>query len=146
MAKVTAAEWLAKWGTNLGASSTYITNGVNKVQTAPGVSAAAAQDRMLAGVTAAVQNGTWAKRVSGVSLQSWQQAMIKKGIPRLTQGISTAQQNKTQQISALLTAVDASAQAANQLPKGGLEQGIARANAFMRAMSANAPKRTGQGG
>lgn len=145
MAKTTASQWLQKWGTNLNASSQYIKNGVNNVQIAPGVQAAAAADRMVAGVQAAVANGTWQRKVSAVSLQSWRDAMINKGIPRLAQGVTQAQANKTQQITALLAAVDTAANAANQLPKGGLEQGIARATTFMRAMSAAAPKRTGGG-
>lgn len=143
MAKVNAQQWLQKWGTNLNASGTYITNGVNNVQVAPGVSAAAAADRMLAGVQASITNGTWQRKVSSVSLQSWKDAMIKKGIPRLTQGVTQAQANKGGQITALLAAVDNAAAQANALPKGGLEQGIARATTFMRAMSAAAPKKTG---
>ena len=44
---------------------------------------------------------------------------------------------------ALLAAVDTAKAAANALPRGGLEQGISRANAYMRAMSAAAPKKRG---
>lgn len=141
----TAQQWLQKWGTNLNAAGQYIKTGVQAVQQAPGVSAAQAADRMLAGVTASIQNGTWQRNVSAVSLQSWQNAMINKGIPRLQQGVSTAQQNKVAQITALLTAVQTAQGAVAAMPKGGLEQGIARATAFMRAMSAAAPKKTGQG-
>lgn len=143
MALPTAQAWLQKWGTNLNAAGTYIKNGVSAVQTAPGVSAAAASDRMLAGVTASIQNGNWQRAVSGVSLQSWQNSMINKGIPRIAQGVTQAQANKVPQITALLSAVSSAAQQANALPKGGLEQGIARATTFMRAMSAAAPSKSG---
>lgn len=145
MAKVNAQQWLQKWGTNLNASGTYIKNGVQRVQTAPGVSAAAASDRMLQGVQASIANGTWQRNVSKVSLQDWQNAMINKGIPRLAQGVTQAQTTKVNSVTALLSAVDTASAAANQLPKGGLEQGIARATTFMRAMSAAAPKKTGAG-
>lgn len=143
MARVNAQQWLQKWGTNLNASTSYIKDGVNRVTTAPGQQAAAASDRMLAGVTQSVQSGKWAAAVGKVTLQQWQQAMVNKGIPRLAQGVTGAQANKVGQITALLTAVDTATQAANALPKGGLEQGIARANAYMRAMSAAAPSKTG---
>lgn len=143
MAKTNAQQWLQKWGNNLNGASQYITNGVNAVTQAPGVSAAQASDRMLAGITASVQSGNWARKVAAVPLQSWKDSMIKKGIPRLAQGVAQAQANKVGSITALLAAVDTAANAANQLPKGGLEQGIARATTFMRAMSAAAPKRTG---
>lgn len=141
MAKLTAQQWLQKWGTNLTASATYIKNGVNTVQTAPGVSAAAAADRMLASITQSVQSGAWAKAVSAVPLQAWKDAMINKGIPRLSQGVAGAQANKVQAVTNLLTAIDTSVASIASLPKGGLENNIARSTAFMRAMSANAPKR-----
>jgi hypothetical protein len=135
MAKVTAQQWLTKWGTNLNAASQYITNGVNNVQTAPGVSAAAAQDRMLQNLTQAVTSGRWAKAVSGVSLADWKSAMTTKAIPRIPQGVTSAQKSATQTITNLLSAVDTAAQAANAIPKGGLQQSIQRATAFMTAMA-----------
>jgi len=135
MAKVTPQQWLTKWGTNLNSSSQYITQGVNNVQTAPGVAAAAAQDRLLANFQAAVTSGRWAKAVSGVSLADWKSAMTTKAIPRIPQGVAAAQKNDVQTITNLLSAVDSAAQAANAVPKGGLQQSIQRAAAFMTAMS-----------
>lgn len=135
MARVNAQQWLQKWSSNLNGAGTYITNGVNRVTVAPGQSAAAAADRMIAGVQAAVNSGKWAKRVSSVSLQDWQSAMIKKGIPRLQQGTAQAVATKTDRITTLLSNVDAAAAVANALPKGGLQQGIQRATAFMTEMS-----------
>jgi hypothetical protein len=144
MARVTPQEYLTKWGTNLNAAGVYIKSGVNKVSVAPGVSAAAASDRMLAGVTQAIQTGTWQRAVSGVSLQSWQDAMINKGIPRLPTGIATAQKTKVDRITTLLSNVDAAAATANALPRGGLQQGIARATAFMTDMSARSAASKGR--
>lgn len=143
MAKLTAQQWLQKWGTNLTSSTTYIKAGVNGVQTAPGQSAAAAADRMLAGITEAVQSGAWGKAVAAVPLQAWKDSMINKGIPRLSQGVTQAQATKVQAVTNLLTAIDTSVASIAGLPKGGLENNIARSTAFMRAMSANAPKRQG---
>jgi hypothetical protein len=136
MARVNSQQWLQKWSTNLNAAGTYIKNGVNAVTVAPGQAAAAAQDRFLAGVTQAVQNGKWARNVSAVSLQQWQSAMINKGIPRIAQGTAQAVQTKGPAIDTLLANVSAAQAAIASLPKGGIEQGIARATAFMRAMSA----------
>lgn len=141
MAKVNAQQWLQKWGTNLGAASQYITSGVNRVTVAPGQQAAAASDRMLAGVTASVTSGAWGARVSAVTLPQWQQAMLQKGIPRLQTGISAAQQNKQASITTFLSAVDAAAADAHALPKGNLQQNIARSVAFQTSMSARAPRR-----
>lgn len=135
MAKVTAAQWLDKWGRRLNAASTDISSGVNQVQTAPGQLAAQAQDRMLANLTAAITSGLWAKRVGAVSLADWKAAMTNKGIPRIAAGVTQAQKSAGSTISNLLTAVDAAAAQANAIPKGGIEQSIQRATAFMRAMS-----------
>lgn len=135
MARVNGNEWLTKWGTNLNNSGTYIKNGVNRVTVAPGQSAAAAQDRLVAGFNAAVTSGKWARNVSAVSLQSWQSAMIDKGIGRISAGVTQAQKTKVDKITRLLANVDGAAAAANALPKGGLAQGIARATAFMQKMS-----------
>ena len=135
MARVTAQGWLDKWSNNLNAASPYIKAGVQAVQVAPGQQAAAAQDRMLAGVTASVTSGKWAQNVAKVSLSEWQNAMINKGMGRIAAGTAAAKVTKVAAITTLLNNVDQAAAAANNLPKGGLEQGIARATAFMRAMS-----------
>jgi hypothetical protein len=141
MVRVNSQQWLQKWSNNLNAAGTYITSGVQRVTTPPGQAAAAAQDRMIAGITAAVQSGKWARNVSAVSLQDWQNAMIKKGIPRIAQGTAQAVATKGPAIDALLANVATAQAAVAALPKGGIEQGIARATAFMRAMSAASGKR-----
>lgn len=141
MAKVTAQQWLQKWGTNLSAAAPYITSGVARVTTAPGIAAAAAAPTMLANITASVTSGAWAARVSSVPLSAWQSAMTTKGIPRLSQGITQAQATKTNAISTFLSAVDAAVADTNTLQRGNLEQNIARSAAFQRSMSARAPKK-----
>lgn len=143
MARVNAQEWLAKWGQNLNSAGSYIKAGVNKVSVAPGVAAAAAQDRMLAGIQEAVTSGLWARRVAGVSLADWQSAMINKGIAHISQGVAQAQKTKVSEIQALLSAIDSVQSTVNSMPKGGLENNVARAVAWMREMSAAAPKKKG---
>ena len=144
MAKVNAQEWLDKWGRRLNAVNADMKAGIERVQTAPGKEAAKEAERMLKNLMEAVQSGRWGKAVSSVSLDEWKQAMINKGIPRISQGVTTAQKTKEANIAALLTAVDKAAAAANALPKGGLEESIARATTFMREMSKNAPKKQGK--
>lgn len=141
MARVNSAQWLDKWGRRLSAAGPDITAGINRVQEAPGVKAAASAQLMLQKLTESITSGVWAKNVSAVSLGAWRDAAINKGVPRIQQGIAGAQKNKGQVIDQLLTAVDAAAAVSNALPKGGIEQSIARASAFMREMSARAPKK-----
>jgi len=65
--------------------------------------------------------------------------MTLKAIPRIPQGVTQAQKTKTAVITSLLNAVDAAAATANALPKGNIQQSIARASAFMMAMNAAKP-------
>lgn len=136
MAQVTAQQWLDKWGRRLNAAGTDITAGVKAVTTAPGQLAAQAQSLMLQRITEAITSGLWAKNVSAVSLASWQNSMISKGIPRIGAGVTAAQASKVQVITNLLSAVETARQAALALPKGTIDNSIARFAAFARAMQA----------
>jgi hypothetical protein len=139
MARVNSQQWLDKWGRRLGAAGTDIQAGVQNVKTAPGQKAAAAKATYVNNVTAAAD--VWAKNVSKVGLGDWQSAMINKGIPRLQQGITQAQQTKAAKIQQTLASVDAAVGDIANMPRGTLEQNIARSVAFQRAMAARAPKR-----
>jgi len=139
--RVNAQQYLDKWGRRLNAAGQDISTGVNRVTEAPGVAAARAQQLMVQRWMEAIQNGTWAKNVSAVSLDDWKNAIIKKGIPRIAQGVAQAQTSKVQVIQNLLDAVDQASQAARAIPKGGIEQSIQRASAYMRKMQELAPRR-----
>jgi hypothetical protein len=69
--------------------------------------------------------------------------MKNKGIPRLQTGIARAQTTKLGRWQSLLTAVDAAVADTNALPRGDINQNLARANAFALSMHNRAPKRTG---
>lgn len=141
MARVNASQWLDKWGRRLGAAGPDIQNGIARVTVSPGVQAAAAASLWAQGVTQAAADGTFANNVGKVSLQDWKDSMTTKGIPRLQQGIAQAQSKKQNKIATFLTAVDGAVADVSALPRGGLEQNIARSVAFQRSMSARAPKR-----
>ena len=143
MARVNAQGWLDKWGRRMNAAGQDMQAGVDRVQVAPGEAAANAQALFQQRLLDAIANGSWARGVRSVSLGDWKQAMKDKAIPRIGQGVTQAQRTKQARIGALLSAVDAAAAEANTLPKGNLENSIARATAFMRGMAQRAPKRTG---
>lgn len=137
MTRVTPAQYMQKWQAGINGSTAYITAGVNAVKTAPGIAAAAAQNLMLQNLTAAVTSGRWAQAVSGVSLQSWQQAMLTKGIPNLSAGVQLATTQKLPAITTLLQNVDNAVSSLASTPRGNLQQNIQRAVQFMTAMSAS---------
>lgn len=78
--RVTPSQAKDKWASRLGAASTEITNGVNRVTVPPGQAAAAKFDKWLAGVQASAQK--WRSRVASVPLETWKAATLA-GIPRI---------------------------------------------------------------
>jgi hypothetical protein len=141
MARTNAQQWLEKWSRRLNAAGPDIQTGIDRVKEAPGMAAARAQALFAQRLMESINNGTWAKNVSAVSLQSWQDSMKNKGIPRLATGVSQAVKSKAQVIGDLLSAVDTASAAAKEIPKGGIDASIARASAYMRKMQELAPKR-----
>jgi len=143
MARLNAQQYLDKWGRRLSAAGPDISAGVDRTSKDPGSLAAAAQGRWSASLADPKTQAAWAHNVAAVGPAAWKTAMKNKGIPRLQQGIAAAQTNKVQRITNLLSAVDATSADIAALPKGGLEQNIARSVAWQRGMSARAPKRNG---
>jgi hypothetical protein len=123
----------AKWATNLGNATATMTAGVQAVQTSPTALAAQHPDSYLAGVQQAVSSGKWARNLQAVSLQSWQQDMIQKGIPRVSQG-ANASKGKVQSFQSQLLPFVYNLR--SQLPpRGGLGQNVARMTAFVQGMA-----------
>lgn len=88
--RVTAEEFRAKHAANTNAASEYMVAGINRVTEAPGAKAAAAQTKMKANLVKAIDSGKWARRVKGVSLEDWKDAMINKGVGRVSEGLEGA--------------------------------------------------------
>ena len=100
------------------------------VTVAPGKSAALAKDLWLQKISASADK--WARRVSAVSLQDWQDAMINKGINRIASGTQAAIPKMTAFMTDFLPFVDQGVAAIKNMPKGNVEAGIARAAAMIR--------------
>lgn len=130
MPMITPDQAQAKWVRNTTAAVQSITDGVNAVTVAPGQKAAAQQQFWLSQLQASA--GKWAKNVAAVSLQDWQQAMITYGIPRVAQGVQAKQAKYGAFATKFFPYLQQGVNAVNQLPKGGLEAGIARATAMIR--------------
>lgn len=80
----TPQEATEAWVTGLGQAGPAIEAGVKRVQTAPGVLAAQQKAKYLAGVQEKAEK--WANNVQRVDLPSWQNSMLKLGVPRVAQG------------------------------------------------------------
>lgn len=118
------------WASRLGAADAEIRAGVSRVTQAPGEAAAQQADAWIAGIQRS--RDKWARNVSAVTLSQWQNAMITKGLPRIAQGAQQAIPKVQQFMTQFLPYVEQGAATVRQMPKGTVEQGIARAAAMIR--------------
>lgn len=78
----------AKWSRNTRGATESYKQGVMAVTESPTAKAAAAQDRYVAGVQAAVDSGKYRDGLMAVSLTDWQQAAATTGASRLASGVA----------------------------------------------------------
>ena len=135
MAKLTPAEMAEKWARNLSGATVDIRRGVERVTESPTEKAAAAQEKMLQRLTDRVNDGTWAARLRGVSLQEWKDKMLVVGVGRITAGVQAAAPKMTAFASELLSFEDTLKARIDGMPDVTLEDSIARATAWIRGMS-----------
>ena len=105
-----------------------------QVSEAPGIRAAQQVDAMRAGILESLDNGTWQRAVSGVSLGDWQDAMINKGIPRLAVGVDQATTKIRDKIATLLQEVESAQTAVDRMPKGTFQDSLNRMTQFSTLM------------
>ena len=74
------ADIARKWSRNLAASTDAMRQGVMAVTVNPAEKAIARQDAYIQGVQRAVATGSYARGLRKVTLQSWQDSMVKKGL------------------------------------------------------------------
>jgi len=133
--KVTPEQYAEKHARNLKASTPDIRRGVERVTEAPTVKAAAAQAKMLARLTEAVQSGKWASGLRRVTLEDWKAKMLEKGVPRIAAGIDAAYDKVVSFASELLPFQATLQGRIDGMPDLTLEDNIARASDWMRGMA-----------
>jgi hypothetical protein len=124
-----------KWATRLGAATQQITQGVNAVTVNPAAKAAAASQQYLNGVNAAVASGKYQRGLGRVTLQSWQDAMLTKGLPRIATGATQAKPKFSAFMAKWMPYQQGLQQKLQQMPRGDLQTNIQRA---VMAMEYNA--------
>jgi hypothetical protein len=125
----------AKWARNLGNSVDSIRAGVQALQTSPTESAAAQQDRYLNGVQNAVSSGKWVRGLRRVSLADWQQAMVTKGLNRVSSGATAAIPKMTAFQNQWQPFLQANAAKVRAMPKATLQDRLNRMVAMATANS-----------
>jgi|SRR6185437_6786173 len=125
-----ASDVANKWKTNFGAAGPAWANGIDSVQVAPGIAAAAAVDRYVAGVNNSAPK--YARNVAAVSLATWKDVSKAKGQTRLQSGAAAGMAKYQQGIQRVL---DAEKSIIPGLPaRGTVMDNIARSSAFQLAM------------
>lgn len=102
MVKVNAEQFTKKWGDRLSGATEQITNGINNVSVAPGILAAKKQDKMKQNILKSIDSGKWGKNVAAVPLQDWKDAILNKGLSRLSSGVEGAKGKVTKFAEKLL--------------------------------------------
>lgn len=138
MAKTVNPQQMAQNWANAMASPTTsqkYTQGIQGVTQSPGAAAATDQAlaRYQAGCAASVASG---KRAASLqySLQSWQQAAIQKGAPRLASGAQMALPKFQAFAQKWAPIYQQASAAAHALPKGGLGNAMARVQATISVL------------
>lgn len=133
--RMSPTEYQEKHARRLKAALEDMRKGVERVTEAPGVKAAAAQDKMRANLIVAIDTGKWGRRVAGVSLAEWQAKMISKGIPRVAMGIDAAADKVREFATQLFDHENTVLSEIERLPDVTLEDAIVRATTWIRRMA-----------
>lgn len=135
MARLTALQAREKHARNTKASREDMVNGIQAVTEAPGKKAAAKADKMLLGITEAIQSGKWAARVGAVTLEDWKSKMITKGVPRVSAGIDAAAADIESFYDQLFSYQDSYLSSLHSMPDLTIDDAEARMVTNMRKMS-----------
>jgi hypothetical protein len=123
MPKMSPQELAAKWATRTGAATQDVVAGVDRVTEHPGRKAAAQQAVWAANVQASQEK--WARRVQAGTLEEWK-SRTKEGANRIASGVQ-AKKSKVesfwQEFGPFQDTVTAQT---NAMPRGSLEQNLAR--------------------
>lgn len=130
MKNVNPATAATNWATGMANSGAKMTAGVNAVSEAPSVAAIAAIPRMVQGIQQAAADGRIATGLQRVTLQQWQQAMIQKGVARVSAGATAAKPKMQNFFTQFIPYLQ---QGVQQLPpRGDINQNIQRAVSMMQ--------------
>jgi len=123
----------AAWVRGMGQASQKMTDGVNAVNQSPGQAAAAKADTWQIRVSSADAKAKFIRKTSALSLGDWKNAMLQKGISRVSSGAQAAQSKMLKHLSAFIPFVQNIAANVRNMPNATLEDRIARMTAQVRA-------------
>lgn len=135
MARLTPQQAAEKWQRNLTSSTPDIQAGVNRVTVNPAEQAIAQKQKMVTNWNAAINDGKWERGLQNVTLQSWKDSMLNKGIARIQQGAAAGMSKYQQYQQDVQPFMDNLQAQVNAMPSTTLEDNIARMTAWVRGMA-----------
>ncbi len=132
MVKMSPSEYSEKWGRRLKGSTEDVRRGVAAVTEAPGIKAAQKVAKMKANLLKSIEDGTWERRVSGVSLSDWKKQTLEKGIGRISQGVDGAGNKMKDFATEFFPHLEEGQRKIESMADITLEDNIARASEMMR--------------
>ena len=124
-----------KWARRLKGATEDIRTGVEAVTEAPTKKAVEKKDKWIARMTSKEVQDKWASRLSSVTLEDWKNAMLNKGIGRISAGVDEAQADFEAFMSELLPHIEAGRSKIAKMPDVTLEDNIRRMEEFIRHMA-----------
>ena len=129
---VTAQEAAENYASGLSNSVDKIARGVDRVNEAPGIRAAAKKEKWKAGIDRAYQNGTWARNVARVSVEEWRKAFKEKGLNAISSGAQFAIPKMASFFDQFLPHLQKGMDEVSKMPDLTLEDKIARMTKMVR--------------
>lgn len=133
MAKLSPAQYAAKWQSKMSTSVEAYKQGIQAVTVNPAQSAIAAKELWINNLNEAAANGRYEAGLSKVTLASWKSASIDKGASNIPAGarngtikVEQAEREIGPQRDAIVASLP---------PRGTLDQNLERASQMARAMA-----------
>lgn len=136
MAKMTPQEIAAKYAKRAKAAIPETKAGILRVTESPMEKAAAQQEKYLAGVVQAAEDGKWQAGLRRVTLQDWKTKTAEVGTQRIAAGVDAAINKLVAFYTELLPFQEALQAQIDQMADITLEDSIARSTAWIRGMAA----------
>ena len=135
MARLTATEFQEKHARRLKGAVDDVRKGIDRVTENPCEKAASKQDKMIANLTAAVNDGKWAAGLKRVTLDEWKKKARDVGVGRIAAGIDAAKTKVIAFAEQLLPHIEAGQTKIKGMSDISLEDNINRMTTFVRHMA-----------
>ena len=128
--RVSPQDATTKWVNRLGGATADIQAGIDRVTEAPGMKAAAKQQKWLQAVQGSADK--WKRNVSAVSLEQWKALFKSVGVPRIAQGAQAKQSKYTAFAQQFFPHLAQGISRVSAMPDTTFEERIQRSVAMMR--------------